>query len=140
MAKKKDKINLPPLNQGKSFFPHFKDSFNSDLSKPYFSFKYLSKTYCITCCDKDEKASFAMTMYNLSQMTWLEIRKAHKHGLGTEKIEKDAIKVAVPKDITDDVTFLAIRFHGKKPMVGFRQNATFYVIWFDRDFTLYDHG
>jgi hypothetical protein len=28
----------------------------------------------------------------------------------------------------------------RAPMVGYRVQAIFYILWLDRDFTLYDHG
>lgn len=72
-------------------------------------------------------------------MTWIQIRGAHRHGLGTEKIEKSAIKVPIPTVVTEDVSLLAFRFSGKAPMVGFRERDVFHVLWFDRDYSLYKH-
>ncbi|MBX7046235.1 MAG: hypothetical protein K1X86_10390 [Ignavibacteria bacterium] len=133
------KLKERELEKGNRFFPHFSETFNSNDSKPYFSFKHLSNTHCISKCDKDEKSDFADTMYKLSQLTWIQIINSHRHGLGTEKIHQSSIKQPRPVSITEDVVFLAIRFSGMKPMVGFRRNATFYPIWFDRTFDVYDH-
>lgn len=72
-------------------------------------------------------------------MSWLEIRNAPRHGLGTEKISRDSLKVIVPASITEDVQFLALRFSGMKPMVGFRRNEIFHVVWLDRAFSLFNH-
>jgi hypothetical protein len=65
----------------------------------------------------------------------------HRHKLGTEKIAKKIIKNApLPKFITDDFEyFLAFRYNGYCPMVGYRQRDVFFVLWFDHDFTLYSH-
>lgn len=108
--------------------------------KPTFSLQFIDPEYCITCCDKDEKASFADMLRNMSQMTWNELRNAPRHGMGSEKIDQKAIKQPIPQGVTEDVTFLAFRFHALKPMVGYRVRETFHIIWFDRNFTLYDHG
>jgi hypothetical protein len=95
----------------------------------------------VTDCEREEQAAFALTMHRLSQLTWQEIRNAPRHGLGTEKIVRESIRAPVPPGITEDVeSFLAIRFHGKAPMVGFRSGETFHVVWLDRAFTLYPHG
>jgi hypothetical protein len=60
--------------------------------------------------------------------------------LGFEKIAKDSIKGSKPTFITEDLNeFLSFRFSGKKPMVGYRIQNVFYVLWFDLDFTLYKH-
>lgn len=108
--------------------------------KPLFSLQFVDPQYCISRCDRDEKAAFADMMRSMSQMTWNELRNAPKHGLGCEKINQSAIGRPIPSGVTEDVTFLAFRFHAKKPMVGFRVKDVFHVVWFDREFTLYDHG
>jgi len=81
-----------------------------------------------------------MTLYKLSQLTWSQIQSSPRHGLGYEKIPRAAIKAPVPSLITEDTNFIAFRFSGKKAMVGYRDRAVFYVVWLDRNFTLYDHG
>jgi hypothetical protein len=36
--------------------------------------------------------------------------------------------------------FIAFRCFGKAPMVGYRVQAVFYLLWLDRHFTLYEHS
>ena len=55
-------------------------------------------------------------------------------------LHQNSIRTGIPKNITPDVTFLAVRFSGRKLMVGYSLAQIFYVMWLDRDFTLYDHG
>ncbi|MCC6394513.1 MAG: hypothetical protein IT167_28210 [Bryobacterales bacterium] len=112
-----------------------------DNAPPKFSLRYLSPDYCITACNKEEKAAFADTMKRMSQLTWAQLRQAPRHGLGYEKIERESIRARIPEVITADVNIIAFRFHGKAPMVGFRAgDGTFHVIWFDRGFQLYGHS
>jgi hypothetical protein len=59
---------------------------------------------------------------------------------GYEKIPHVRIRAGIPPAITEDVDILAFRFCGKAPMVGFRLDEVFFVVWLDRGFTLYDHG
>lgn len=120
--------------------PNTKNTPSSDLACPVFSFEYLQKGYCIRDCQVSEKADFAMQLRQLSELNWRELRAADKHGLGYEKISKKAIRPRIPLHITDDVNLIAFRFSGKKPMVGYRNGKTFYVVWLDRNFSLYDHG
>jgi len=83
---------------------------------------------------------FAEAIFRRKCLTWKQIRQLPRHGLGTEKIPKSSIKAPIPQFITDDVNdFLAFRYHGKRPMVGYRQKDIFFVLWFDSDFTLYEH-
>lgn len=127
-------------NQGKRIIAHEVDGPNTDQKCPVFSFEYLQSSYCITNCNSDEKAAFAERMRLLSQLTWAEIKCAPRHGLGVEKISQGAINASIPSHLTADVVLIAFRFSGKAPMVGHREKRIFHVLWFDRAFTLYDHG
>jgi hypothetical protein len=107
---------------------------------PLFSLRYVNKDYSISKCTKDEKAAFADTLYQLSQLRWSQIKASSRHGLGYEKIDRNVIKSSIPSHIKDDVNLIAFRFCGLAPMVGYRDGAVFYIIWLDRDFTLYPHS
>lgn len=113
---------------------------NPDRLSPVFSLRHIQQDYCISRCDQDDKAAFADQLALLSKLTWSEIKFAPKHGLGSEKIARSSFKVPIPNDVKEDVTFLAMRYNGRKAMVGFRDRAVFHILWFDRDFTVYDHG
>jgi hypothetical protein len=118
-----------------------KVSFSTQQEHPVFCLKYLDrKYYCLSVCTKEEKAAFADTLDRLSQLTWTEISKSSRHGLGYEKIARNSIRATIPKHVEDDVIFIAFRFYGKAPMVGYRKDAIFHILWIDRDFTLYQHS
>lgn len=116
------------------------DTIPSIQKRPIFPFLYLQDNYCISKCSKAQKLGFVDTMRALSKMTWNEIRSTYRRGLGSEKIERRIIRASIPSGITGDATFIAIRFYDNAPMVGFRTDNIFHIVWFDRDFTLYDHG
>lgn len=115
---------------------------NYDDNPPIFSLERLQTgEYCLQSLGQEGKASFAEAIFRRKDKKWKEIKQMPKHGLGFEKIDKSAIKAPIPKFITPDVeSFLAFRFYGKRPMVGYRQYDVFYVLWFDGNFSLYDHG
>lgn len=115
---------------------------NYDEKPPIFSLERLQAgNYCLQSLDQEGKAFFADAIFRRKNNTWREIKSMPRHGLGLEKIDKKSIKAPIPKFITPDVEhFLSFRFHGLRPMVGYRQNDIFYVLWFDHNFTLYDHG
>ena len=115
-------------------------SISSDAAKPIFSLRYLDKNFCLTKCTKEEKAAFADTLYKLSQLSWRELRQAPRHGLGYEKISRTAIRGAIPSHIAEEVGFIAFRFYGKAPLVGYRDGEIFHIVWVDREFKLYAHG
>jgi hypothetical protein len=80
-----------------------------------------------------------MAMWQRSQLTWIQLQLTPRHGLGSEKIARAAIRPIIP-DIAKGVEFfLAFRFSGMKPMVGMRRGAVFHVLWLDRDFSVYPH-
>ncbi len=106
---------------------------------PAFCLRYLVPKYCITQCNEEQKVAFTDTLYELSRLTWIEIRSSGRHGKGAEKIEQTSIKETLPPCITPDVTLLAFRFWGRAPMVGFRDGRIFHIVWLDINFKLYDH-
>lgn len=114
---------------------------NYEDKPPIFSLERLQNgEYCLQKLDTDGKANFAEAIFKRKELKWKDIKQCPKHGLGFEKIAKTSIKAPMPKFITPDVDhFLAFRFYGKRPMVGYRINDIFYVLWFDKNFTLYDH-
>lgn len=111
----------------------------AEQNPPVFSLRYLQGDYCISQCTRDEKAAFAERMHRLSQLTWAQLKQAPRHGLGFEKIARHNIRAGIPAHVTPDTDLLAFRFEGLKPMVGYRRDSTFFVLWLDRDFTLYPH-
>lgn len=108
--------------------------------KPIFSFEFLQDGFCITNCERDEKSQILDKLRVLGQLTWDDINGANKHKNGHEKIHRSSIRAPIPKNITGDIVFLAFRCIGKAPMVGFRKDRVFFVLWIDRACSLYDHG
>lgn len=97
--------------------------------------------YCFSSLENQDKQQFAESIFKRKNLTWEEVISSPKHGLGTEKISVNSISETKPQFVTDDVNnYLALRYFGKKPMVGIRQKNVFYVLWFDYDFSLYNHG
>jgi len=134
------KFKKPKLNTGTLIKPHDDAGLPPEQSKPLFSFERIQASYPLQHCTKDEKASLVDKLYQLSQLSWAEIKQQNRHKLGFEKISQDSIKTGIPAFITPDVCLIAFRFSGLKPMVGYRHEQVFYILWLDREFKLYDHG
>jgi hypothetical protein len=110
------------------------------IKHPVFCFKYLHRNYHIDACTDDEKICLLNKIVKLSGITWQDIEQTGRHGLGSEKISRDSIGLMLHEDITDDVNFfIAMRFCGKKPFVGFRNKFVFHILFIDRNFSLYEH-
>lgn len=140
-GRKKSRIKNAPLNKGHRVIIQEPEDYDS--KPPVFSLEKVQQQvekYGFPSLDKEKKAFFSDAIYKRSKLSWSELKSAPRHGLGFEKISKTSIKAPIPCFITDEVKyFLAFRFTGKNPMVGYRIKNIFYVLWFDSDFTLYDH-
>jgi hypothetical protein len=137
----KKKLKTPQKEKGQKLGnPPDKKDIPPEQQPPIFSLRYLEGEYCLTKCDKDDQAAFALKIHRLSKLTWSQIQSQDRHKLGYEKISRDSLKVQVPRFITEEVNIIAFRFSGMKSMLGYRDGSIFYIIWLDRNFTLYDHG
>lgn len=139
-GKFKGKLNAPSKNKSPGISG--KDSElnrETDSNPPEFSLRYLQKGFCVDACELKEKAALADKLFRLSQLSWAQIRQQDRHKLGYEKIARNAIRSGIPAHITEDVDLIAFRFCGMAPMVGYKYGATFYILWLDRAFTLYQH-
>ena len=145
MSKGKSKrIKPPAISQpqvkGRITEPSSDKVLNYDDCHPVFCLRYLESNYGLEQCTRDQQADFAQALRKRSQMTWREILTTPRHGLGAEKIDRKSIKAPIPNHITADVDFfIAIRFSGLAPMVGYRIQDVFRIIWLDSKFELYKH-
>lgn len=114
---------------------------NYEANCPVFSLERLQTgDYCFSEMPQEHKALFGDAMFRRRHLTWSSIKSAPRHGLGFEKIARNQIRAPIPAFIKDDVDhFLAFRFSGLRPMVGYRVRDIFYILWFDHNFTLYPH-
>lgn len=112
---------------------------STDRETPAFCLRYIDSQYSLELCSDSEKIALVDQMRLLSQMSWIQIKGQHRHGAGSEKINRSAIKRPIPIHITDEIPLLAFRFDGKKAMVGYRLGRIFHIVWLDCNFTLYSH-
>ena len=103
---------------------------------PKFSLRYIQPDYCITKCEQDDQLQFIQSMIKRKDTPWKALITAPHEKLGCEIIR--FLRVRTPK-CAEDKSIISFRFSGKKAMVGFRERDVFYILWFDRDFSVYDH-
>jgi hypothetical protein len=125
---------------GKGVAERPKEKLSVDALTPWFCFAKLRPSHCISECTKDERAALADTLRLLSSMTWSELRHAPRKGRGYEKIARNSFNAHIPDAITQDVDLLSFRFCGNAPIVGYRMDRVFHVVWVDRAFDVYNHG
>jgi hypothetical protein len=112
---------------------------SNDKKRPLFSLEHMQQTYSVKTCQVNDRAALASKLYEMSQLSWGELKQAPRHGQGFEHIPQNSIKAPMPKVLTSDIRLMVFRFSGKKPMVGYRVEEVFYLLWLDHNFTLYDH-
>jgi len=132
-------IRKPKAGQGKNISVTSETIESTNDKTPVFCLEHLQPQYCLSKCQKDEKAAFADALFKRSKLSWGQIIQADRHGLGCETIKRDAIQAAIPSHLTEDVRFIALRFKNKAPMVGYKEGRIFHILWIDRSFTLYKH-
>lgn len=111
-----------------------------EVTYPSFSLRHVQAQYCVSKCEKNDKAAFAEAVRKITQFSWQELASTQRHGIGFEKIDRDCLRVSLPALLTPDVRLISFRFSGLKSMIGFRgKDNVFYVIWLDRDFSVYRH-
>jgi len=132
------RIKQPDPKRGKRIVAP-QPSADTGREPPAFCFRHCVRAYSIESCSTEQKSALADTLWQLTQRTWNDLLGAHRHGAGSEKIARDCIRAPIPASITDDVTLLAFRFHGRAPMVGYRDGRIFHIVWLDHDFSVYSH-
>ncbi|MFH1034435.1 MAG: hypothetical protein V1806_08005 [Pseudomonadota bacterium] len=117
---------------------HTSSDVNPDTLPPIFSLEHMQRGFCIDNCDSQGKAQFADALWKRSKMPWAQLRVAPRHGLGYEKIQN--LNATLPNGIHEDVNIISFRCIGKAPMVGYRKDRVFYILWIDLSFSVYDHS
>jgi hypothetical protein len=59
-------------------------SVSTNKESPVFCFQYVMKGFHIRDCDSESSCHFINTLFDLSQMTWDDIYKLHRHKKGCQ--------------------------------------------------------
>ena len=135
---KNSRLKKQEPNRGKNI--KLNENGNQKIDYPIFCFRNLHPDYSVETCELDDREKLIIKLTKLSQITWLDIQLSPKHGMGSEKINRTAIKPSIPLQITNDVdSFLALRYNGKKAMIGYRSGPIFHLVYIDYNFSVYNH-
>lgn len=129
----------PPLSSPR-MSTHEAPRRNSDKCPPVFSFQHLVESHDIEKCSSEEKVRILHAIYKRSRINWEELKKIGRHKLGCEPIEQESLRVPLPRVVTPDTTILSFRCIEMAPMIGFRDEDRFHVLWIDRKFDCYPHS
>ncbi len=121
--------------------PKGADAPNYDQRTPRFCLHHLANGYSLDELSVEQRAAFAVALHRRSQLTWVDIKKQHRHKLGYEYLPAAKFKPAVPPTFEGEEEIMVFRYDGLLPMAGVRSEDTFHVFWIERAFNeLYDHG
>lgn len=112
------------------------------FEKPVFSFFHMRNgNFHIDTCNEEQKASLALKLSKIGQLSWQELKTSQRHGLGYEAITRSSIVGDSTSNLSEDIKLIAFRFWKKAPMVGYRcSSGAFHIVWLDKDFSLYKHS
>jgi hypothetical protein len=73
-------------------------------------------------------------------MLWAELRRAPKHGLGSETLQVASLKIGLPAQFGDQPKVMVFRYSGLLPMIGVRVSEVFHILGIEDSFgSLYEH-
>jgi hypothetical protein len=118
-------------------------------ARPWFSFRHIcQKDFCVKKCSIEKFKSYADKLRILSELDWKTIESSPSETNGFELIPVRNIKGSLPDRFSAHENVWVFRFGGpgrvasktSGRIAGIRDKDRFFVLFIDRDFTLYDHG
>lgn len=120
-----------------------------EAARPWFSFRHIcQRDYCVKKCSIEKMKSYSDKLRILSDLDWKSIESSPKETNGFELIPVRNIRGVLPEKFSRCDNVWVFRFGGggrvasktSGRIAGIRENERFFVLFVDRDFTLYDHG
>lgn len=117
-------------------------SVSANARYPKFSFEFcFGSVRGIDKATKPVKQSVIEKIIYLSQMQWVDIKALAREN-GFEKIEKSSFKKLpnIPKKFEAEDHIVVFRLPSKKGrLIGYLEEDTFFVVWIDTKFDMYNH-
>lgn len=137
MAKNKvPKPRQDALEMGKIPTPLTTSTSTND-EKPSFRFTHVDDNkWCLSVWKATELKDLTAALKKIEKHTWAQIQsqgsKTRGESVGSGyKIITDPPKL--PASVSEDVTLTEMRICKEKRIFGFRIDAIYYIVWFDRD-------
>ncbi len=109
----------------------------SNAERPRFTFHVITQPFRVRDCQREAKAAFAEWLEEVSKLTWQQIHQAPREGWGTEQIPHEQFSAALPRAVTPDRQILSMRFGRGSRVIGYREDATFHIIFVDPNHNAY---
>ena len=115
--------------------------------KPVFSLEYMGvRGFCISECDVPDKAIFMDAILKRGRMTWEQLIQEDHTKLGFEILRDERINQRLRekslKPLSPDAKLKVFRAKSDtlKRFVGHRENNILYLLFYDKDGSLYKHS
>lgn len=111
---------------------------STDHLNPTFSFRHVDPdNYLLRHWEKDEIGQLIERLKMMERMTWLQIKASggqgrSSGGLGFKPLNLKTLRCRVPDFIAEEHTLTEFRVSQKMRVMGYRDGATFCIVWFDR--------
>lgn len=107
---------------------------------PVLCLRHTRNGYGVAELSEQQRSELLLKWAKRTQFTWTELGTQPKHGLGFEYMPAGQIKKAAPEALAQQ-KYMILRHHQNLPMVGFKVNDTFHVLWIEASYgDVYDHG
>jgi len=141
MARNKQKNVVPPRPRvGKDIAPEAIASFgrSTDHENPSFRFGHADENrYRLRDWSGPEIDQLLQTLRRMERLTWREIKTTggqgrSSGGLGYKPIERRSLP-SLPDGMPPDVQIHEVRVSERMRLFGYRVDAIFHLVWFDRE-------
>ena len=129
LDKEKDRIKIENKIMGLAEY-----GTSAESEKGYIALKYFDKNFeCFSEWTPDELVCFSSFIDKINRLEWKEIKK--HPGLRFKSIDnaKGIPNNDIKERLSKDITFCEFRVSQKARVVGFRNNAVFFLCWLDRN-------
>jgi hypothetical protein len=140
---------IPPDSAPKNVEFRNPNAKSSLKSSPWFSFRYIcQKEFCVKKCSYEKLKAYSDKLRQLSILDWATIESSPHETNGVEMIEIRRLNASLPIEFSKHTHIHIFRFGGcgrvgsktSGRIAGIKENERFYVLFIDREFSLYDHG
>lgn len=142
------KINLPSESyENAEFTPPTSDKVKNN--RPLFSFRHIcQKDFCAKKMPVEKFKAYSDKLRILSDLEWSAIESSPKETNGFELMPVSSLNATLPTLFKTLQEIWVFRFGGggnvgsrtSGRIAGVREGDSFFVLFIDRDFTLYNHG
>lgn len=132
--------SFPTVHSGKAF------QGSTDHLPPAFSFYHFdSDSECPSTWNSDEMKSLFTSLKLASSMTWQQVRSTggqarNAQGIAYKPVSLKQAARKLPGNLAEDIDLSEMRISDRARIFGVRNEATYYIVWLDKDHQVFPEG